>query len=301
VLEKETIDLRALRIFERVARLRGVTAAAGELGLPKSAVSKALTRLEERLAASLLERTSRRVSLTEAGRVLLARCDSLLAEAAAIAGAVREVQDEVRGRLVVAVSPDLGAHLCGGLFPHFLERHPDVTIQLALDYGYADLLDPAFDVAFRVGDVHDDRLVARKVGLVQRALVASPAFLRKHRLRSPGDLSRVPALVFSEGPPIGSFTLTDGKREVSVPVRGQLSARSFPALLRAAEAGMGVAFTPVIVAQNQLRRGTLKRVLPRWQPPAGPILLAYRPGHHRIRRVAALIDFASDPKNGVPG
>ena len=294
VLKRETIELRALRIFERTARLRGVTAAAEELGLPKSAVSKAVSRLEERLAVTLLERSSRRVSLTEAGRVLLARCDSLLAEAEAIAGAVREVQDEVRGGLVVAAPPDLGAHLCGTLFPRFLDRYPDVTIQLALDYGYADLLDPTFDVAFRVGDVHDDRLVARKVGTMQRVLVASPTFLRKHRLRSPADLSRVPALICDEGPPSGSFTLTNGKREVSVPVRGQLSARSFPALLRAAEAGMGVAFTPLIVAESQLQRGTLRRVLSGWQPPSGPILLVYRPGHHRIRRVAALIAFASE-------
>ena len=196
--------------------------------------------------------------------------------------------------------PDLGAHLCGGVFPRFLQRHPDVSIQLALDYGYADLLDPSFDVGFRIGDVHDDRLVAKQVGLVERVLVASPAFLRKHRLRTPADLSRAPALIFGDGPPIGSFTLTNGQREVSVPVRGQLSARSFPALLRAAEAGMGVAFTPLIVAQSQLRAGTLERVLPRWQPPSGPILLVYRPGHHRIRRVAALIAFASEPKTGIP-
>jgi DNA-binding transcriptional LysR family regulator len=110
----------------------------------------------------------------------------------------------------------------------------------------------------------------------------------------------VPALIFGTGSPNATLVVTNGKREVRVAISGRLLAKSFPALLRAAEAGAGVALAPEIVANPYLAGGTLVRVLPRWQPASSPILLVYRPGHQRIRRVAALIEFATQSDSGVP-
>jgi DNA-binding transcriptional LysR family regulator len=283
------MELRELLVFEAVARHRSVTAAARELGIQKSVASKLLGRLEARLGARLLERSSRRIALNEAGRIALDRARSIVSEVADLATDVRELRDEVRGTVVVAAPPDLGAYLAGTFLPALLTAHPELSVALMLDYGFVDLQDPKFDVAFRIGDVKDDRLVARQSGVLRRCTVASPELARKLGLRHPRDLSAAPVVRFSESSREGEWTFESGSETVTVPIVARLVARSFPALLRAAEAGVGVALVPEITAQRALARRDVVRVLPRWRPPAAPIFLVHRSGHQRIRRVAALL------------
>ncbi|MFZ5892745.1 MAG: LysR family transcriptional regulator [Myxococcota bacterium] len=296
----ETIELRELRVFECIARLRSVTRAASELSIPKSVASKLLTRLEQRLDVRLLERSSRRIELTEAGAVLLQRARSVLADIDVLATDVRELRDEVRGTLVVAAPYELGAHLSRHFFPKFLAAHPDVSVRLSLSYSFVDLLDTRFDLAFRVGRVHDDRLVARRVGMLRRALVAAPALLKRYRLRGPEDLAGTPVVLFGEDVLSTTWTLVNAKQEVSVGVRGRFAARSFPAVAGAAEAGVGVALVPELAAHSRLEEGVLVRVLPDWHPTHAPIFLVHRSGHQRIRRVAALLAFASQKDAPIP-
>ncbi len=295
----ETIEVRELLVFEAVARHRSVTAAAAELRIPKSVASKLLGRLEARLGSRLLERSSRRIVVNEAGRIALDRARSIVTEVADLATDVRELREEVRGTVVVAAPPDLGAYLAGTFLPALLALHPELSIALLLDYGFVDLQDPKFDVAFRIGDVKDDRLVARRTGMLRRCAVASPALAKKLRLRHPRDLTAAPVVRFSESSREGEWTFENGPESVTVPIAARLLARSFPALLRAAEAGVGVALVPEITAQRALARRDVVRVLPRWQPAAAPIFLVHRSGHQRIRRVAALLAAARNEGLGA--
>lgn len=291
VSPEETIDARELRVFLRVAELKSVTRAAFELRLAKSSVSKIISALEERMGVRLLERTSRRVEPTQAGQLLQRRARSLVEELDRLVADVREMQNEVRGQLTVAAPPDLAALVTRTLLPSFIRAHPGLRVALRADYGFADLQDPAIDVSIRVGSVRDDRLVARPIGLVRRILVASPEYARAHPLHKPTDLSQHSALVFAEESTPLPWMLTSGRRRTEVSVSGSLCARSFPVLLAAAEAGLGVTLVPVVLAQPLIRSGRLVQVLEQWGQEDAPILLVYRFGQHQVRRVAVFIEY----------
>lgn len=298
---KETIGASDLRVFVKAAELRSVTRAAHAFGISKSTVSKTLAALEEQLGSVLLERTSRRVEITPAGQLLLERARSVLLELDRLSEDVRELADVVRGQLTVAAPPDLGALLTTDLFARFLARYPQVRLALRLDYGYVDLQDPSLDVGIRIGGVQDDRLVARKVGDVERVLVASPRFARGHRLETPHDLTTCPALVFADttGPFRWRLQNERGK-PAEVTVSGPLAARSFPTLLRAAEAHLGVALVPELLAQAELRSKRLVKLLPAWRQVDAPILLVHRVGQQKLRRVRAFLDFVHDELSARP-
>jgi DNA-binding transcriptional LysR family regulator len=288
---EETIDTTDLRLFARVAELRSVTRAADELGVSKSTVSKSLSALERRLGVRLLERTSRRVALSEPGQVMLARARSILSELDALTTDLRELRDGVRGRLTIAAPPDLATVLMSDVFPAFLTEFPDLKLSLRVSYSHVDLQDPVLDVAIRIGEVGDDRLVARPVGRIRRILVASPSFARRARLRAPKDLENVQALVFSEETPAAEWALQQEQKRVSVAVSGQICAHSFPVLIRAAEVGLGVALIPELLVRPSIEQGTLVRVLPEWLQGDAAITLVHRVGHSRLRRVEAFLRF----------
>lgn len=296
-----TIDANDLRIFVKTAELRSVTRAAHAFGVSKSTISKTLAALEEQLGSGLLERTSRRIDITPAGQLLLDRARSVLHELDRLSADVRELTDVVRGQLTIAAPPDLGALLTAGLFARFLTRYPDVRLALRLDYGFADLQDPSLDVGIRIGSVQDERLVARKVGDVVRVLVASPRFARSHRLETPDDLTTCPALVFAETTAPFRWRLQNERgKPAEVTVSGPLAARSFRTLLRAAEAHLGVALVPELLAQAELRSKRLVTVLPAWRQLDAPILLVYRVGQQKLRRVRAFLDFVQEELSVAP-
>jgi DNA-binding transcriptional LysR family regulator len=292
VRETETIETRSLRVFERVAELKSLTRAAAELGMPKSVVSKELTRLEQRLEVTLLERTSRRIEITLAGQTLLYKARSLLGELDALTRDLQSQSTELRGELTICVSPDLAAILTSRLFPAFIRQHPEVRICLQVDYGYVDMFNPGLDLAIRIGPVQDDRLVAKRITSLRRVLVASPDWAAANPLNNVADLAHVSALIFSEQGPHTRWRLTDGRRTHEVEVSGVIRARSFPVLLRAAEAGLGVTIAPELLVEDQIESGRLVRVLAQLRSPEIPIQLVHRIGQSRIRRVAAFIEFA---------
>jgi DNA-binding transcriptional LysR family regulator len=297
----ETLRLADLQIFLEIARASSITGAAAALDVPKAGVSKALARLERRLGVMLFERNTRRLAITPAGVLLQKRAEQLTGD---IEGLVEEIgrdQREVRGTLSVAAPPDLGAWLAERLFPDYLAQHPRVRLALKLDYGLHDLFDPEIDVAFRVGTIRDDTLVARQVGSIKRILVASPAVGQRLSWRKPESVSEGPCLTFSEErEPRAAWTLTDGKVSRSFEVEGRLAARSFPALLAAARAGLGVAKVAEFLAAPHIARGELVRVLPRWSSPAFPVFLLHRVGQQRVQRVAALLAFLAQRRAPVP-
>lgn len=295
VSNRETIETQLLRVFVAVSRNSGVTAAADALGIAKSAVSKQLSALEARLQVRLFERASRRIALTAEGRLLLPRAESILAELDQFLDDAGQRVALVNGTVRIAASPEFGAFLAEHFVPALLKSHPGLRVAMSLEYRFDDLHDPVVDLAFRLGSLNDDRLVARPLGEFARALVCSASFARAHRLETPAQLEQVNALMFSTHELAEVWPLVgrhDRRRRHDASVRGSLGVRGFEALAAAAAAGLGVARLPLFVAAPRLALGSLVRVLPAWQPTAVPVFLAYRAGVSRVGRVRAVIDLA---------
>jgi DNA-binding transcriptional LysR family regulator len=300
VSDLRTMDFQQITSFLAVVRSGGVSAAAQQLGLAKSAVSKHVTQLEAILRVKLLERSSRRVSLTREGEHLLARLESLLAEGERLIEQAREAHARPEGLVRIAATPDFGGLVAERFFPLVVERHPGLELAMEPSYAFADLQDPAFDLAFRVGQVNDERLVARELGEFQRVLVASPQYLRAHPTRTPADLGERQCLLFSGTRTEADWTLRGRKdgREHGVTVRGSLAVKSFRVLAALAERGAGIANVPDFLVQDALAEGRLQRCLPGYASPSTRVLLTYRVGSDKIRRIRAVLDLALEH---VPG
>ncbi len=290
-----TLGHLELLVFSQVVRSGGITAAADELDMAKSAVSKQLARLEERLQVRLLVRNARRLDLTAEGEHLLPMVESLIAETQRLVEVANEEISAPAGRVRIAASNEFGELMMATLMPEINRRYPEIEIGVKLGYSFDDLQDPAFDLAFRIGNVNDDRLVSHELGRFYRVLVASPELPGLSDLSDPWQLQDFNCMIFSsedhqrEWP---MFHARNSQQVLRVPISGRLSALSFSALATAAEAGSGIAFVPDFVAQRGISRGTLTRVLPDWRSADAPVFLAYRYGSHKIARIRTVIDLA---------
>ncbi|CAG1015366.1 HTH-type transcriptional regulator DmlR [Burkholderiaceae bacterium] len=297
VSDVATIEIRELRCFVAVGRRLGITAAARSLDLPKSAVSKTLSALEARLGLRLFERSSRRVALTREGESLLARAEAILADLENLMTEARHEFVEPAGTVRIAASPEFGALLVSRFIPGLLRRHPRLQVAMQLEYAHADLLDPRVDLAFRIGGVHDDRLVAKPLGSFGRILVAGPTWAAEHPVSEPRELDSLDALVFSDHDLAADWTMqpadaSSPDKPIDVRVKARLAVRSFSALLAAAAADLGVARVPAFAAAEALARGTVVRVLPHWVSSPARVQLVHRFGMERIGRVRAVLEAA---------
>lgn len=288
----ETPTLADLRVFREAAQRRGITAAALALDVPKSAVSKVLTRLEAQLGVKLLERSSRRVALTRAGELLSVKAESLLLEADCLTASLRQEHNEPRGTVRITAPPELGTRFIERVVPAIATQFPELRIVMQLGYEFDDLQDPAIDLALRAGQVHDDRLVGVPIGSFRRLAVASPSYLKAHPVRRPSELAQHPCLVLSANQNTAEWAFSRGTAVEQVRVAGPLAVLSFTALLHAARAGMGIARAPEFTVAEWLRRGELVKVLPGWSAPAAKVFLVHRFAHDRIARVAAVLNAA---------
>jgi DNA-binding transcriptional LysR family regulator len=290
-----------LHIFAEIVHCGGITAAADKMGIAKSAVSKHLGRLEQRLQVKLLARSSRRMQLTHEGERLLPRIESLLAESERLLDEAHEELVKPAGAVNIAASPEFGGFVVKHFLPHLLAHYPDLGIIMKLAYSFEDLQNPSIDLAFRISHVNDDRLVAKPLGEFRRIIVASPAYLRSHPLREPADLAKHNCLIFSGSDLRTSWTLQHREQPEQVehvPVRGNMSVLGFTALLGAVERGAGVASIPDFTAAPLIDQGAIVHCLPSWASPPAPVFIAYRFGAERIGRLKVVID---ESRKMLPG
>jgi DNA-binding transcriptional LysR family regulator len=297
----ETISVADLQCFLAIAQSGSLTRAGLRLGLQKAAVSKSLSRLEQELGVTLFERNTRRLAITRAGSILRTRAEGVISDMQALRTELRRDEREVAGTLTLAAPPELGVVMTRPVFAAYLAEHPRARLRLRLDYNYQDLFDPEIDVALRVGEVRDDTVVARPIWTFRRVLVASSAMLRDCPLKTPADLSRAPCLGFDEGNFSWRWAVTDGESSRTVDVKGRFVARSYPAALAAACAGVGVAFLPEFVVAPLIEQGALLRVLPRFGSELTTVWLLFRPGHSRVRRVSAFAERLVQARDLPPG
>lgn len=268
------MDLNEIAIFARVVQAQSFTAAGRALGLPKSTVSRKISELEERLGTRLLQRTTRTLSLTDAGRAYHQYASRIVTEVEEADRAVSSLQGAPRGLL--RVTSPLAFDLLGPIVSSYLVRYPQVQVQLVCTDRVVDIVDEGFDLAIRAGRLADSSLIARPLGAGHHVVVASPALLDTHGTpRRPQDLERFPALVFGAGADRGRWKLVRKDEEVTVTVRPRLVANDHGVLLDAALAGLGVGLLPVVRCERAVRERRLKVVLSAWCSPEVPIQAVY--------------------------
>lgn len=296
----ESLDVMA--IFARVVEAEGFSAAARELGLSKSAVSKQIARLEDRMGVRLLNRTTRRLSLTEAGETFYQGCRRVVAEAAAAQEAVGHLADRPRGRLAVSAPMSFGVRHLAPILPAFMARFPEVTVDLQLDDRRVDVVEEGFDVALRIGGLSGQSLVARRLAPLCRALVAAPSYLDAHgRLRTVDDLRGHQCLLYSyqESGATWRFAVGGGTREVRV--QGRLRVNNGDALLAACVAGLGVALLPTFICAEALHDGRLEKALPSWRDIGDSAIYAVYPARRNLSpKVRVFVDFLSERFGRTP-
>jgi DNA-binding transcriptional LysR family regulator len=278
-------------VFVRVVEDGSLTAAAKRLGMTTSYASKLVTRLEERLSSQLLIRTTRKLTLTDTGRAYYERCTEAirgLEEAELLA---TDSQQAPRGTLRVTVPSAFGTLFVMGAFAEFMARWPALTLELVFLDRQVDLIGEGFDVALRVGELGDSRLIARRLASTDRILMASPGYLeRAGTPREPEALAAHDCLLYAYHAVPSRWKLRGARGEVEVEVAGRMVANYGLMLVEAAAQGQGLVFVPVLLAAAELRAGRLRRVLPGWHWPMG-VFAVYPPTPRVPAKTRVLVDF----------
>jgi DNA-binding transcriptional LysR family regulator len=280
------MDIEDLRTFVEVADAGGVSPAARRLGVSKSIVSRRLFRLEAELGVQLLARTTRGAGLTEAGVTFRDHAARVCAEIDVARETILPAGD-LRGRLRVAAPLTFGPTLLAPVFAELARRHPLLHVHASYSDRFVDLVGEGFDCAVRVGYLSDSNLMARHVGAIHGALVASPDYIREHGVpETPDELLSHQALM--QGTETWQFM--DGDKTISVHPQGRFKADNGTALAVAAVAGLGIAWLPHCLIENYLASGALASVMTRYPPPTAGMFVVRPPGQHPARKVRVLTE-----------
>lgn len=284
------MDLNRLRIFEAVARTTSFSAAARELRLPKSSVSRGVSRLEADLRVQLLVRTTRRVSVTAAGAALYDRVVPALRSVEAAVGELPEREEEPSGELRVTAPVDLGVLFLAEVVTRYVARYPSVSVDLHLTGRVVDLVGERFDVALRVAaKLRDSTLVVRRAAPIVMRLFASPLYLaRRGTPRTEADLAEHEWVVFRSGPQ--KLRGAEPGEALGVVPRGRIVCDDLLFVRDAVRAGAGLGLLPSFVADPDVAAGTLVRVLPRYERQTATLHVVTPAAKHVPPKVSAFRD-----------
>lgn len=288
------LPLADLEVFVAVAECEGFSAAARRLAVSKAMVSVAIGRLESRLRVRLLHRTTRKLSLTEAGTAMLPHAQRSILAARDAAEAATLGLTSPRGVLRINAPMSFGvAHVAPALGA-FTQAYPEIRVDLALDDRVVDLVQGASDLAIRVGTLADSALVAQRLARSTNVLVASPAYLARHgEPRSPVELGEHAALLYALSPTGARWELARGSRTTTVRMDARLQANSSLALHHAVREGLGIARMPMFIVGPDLAAKRLKRVLADWSF-VDQGIYAVTATRDAPRKTRAFIDFFKD-------
>ena len=286
-------DFEALAIFAKVVEMRSFAGAASELALSKATVSKAVTRLEERLGARLFNRTSRQLALTDAGQRLSQRAAQLLADGEAAENEALAQAVTPRGLVRLAVPMTFGVKTIAPLLPDFLKAYPEVAIDMHLSDAKVDLIGEGFDAGIRIGILPDSSLLARRLCAMPRYMVAAPSYLKRHGTPThPMHLGQHKCFGYTYLATPGVWQFTNAKGEqASVRPSGALRVNNGEAVMPALLAGLGIANLPEFIIGDAIAAKKVNVILKDWKQPEGAVHLLMPPGGPRPARVEALADF----------
>lgn len=295
------VDFESIRIFLRVAERGSFTAAASQLGLPLTTVSRKVKALEEMLGIQLIYRTTRRVSVTEAGQAYYESCvraEEILEEADR---SVRALRMEPSGTLRVLMPYTLGLLVVEPQLADFRRKHPQVQIVLTYDNDPLDLIERGLDVALRYGPLADSVYAMRHLGWSRAKLAASPSYLERHgEPSSPADLANHALLLMGNVAPLATLRLVDDRGEAAeVTVRPALMSNESGTLIRQAIAGEGIGLFSAQFSAGRFASGELKPVLPQWRRAQDMELTVVFPQHATLDlKVRAFVDFLVEVFSG---
>jgi DNA-binding transcriptional LysR family regulator len=283
--------LLALRLFVRVARSGSFSAAARELDLSQPSVSRIIAALEKDIGAALVTRTTRAVTLTDAGHEYLGQVEAILASLDEAEHAARGSR-ELRGSLRIAMSASFGVREVIPLLPDFLARHPLLEVSLSMSDQRQDTIKDGVDVALRLGALPDSSATARLIGRTHRLIAASPSYLRTHGTPgSPEDLGSHAAIIGPAGTTAGTWSFRQGGQEASVRIASRLTVSANEAAVAAAVAGIGIVTTALWGCRAELASGALVRLLPDWQMGDVEVHGMFTPGRPPKPAARALVEY----------
>jgi DNA-binding transcriptional LysR family regulator len=288
-------DFEGLAIFAKVVETRSFAGAALELKLSKATVSKAISRIEARLGARLINRTSRRLALTDSGRQLADRAAHILAEGEAAEDAALAQATVPRGVIRLAAPMSFGLLHVAPVLPEFLAAFPEVSIDLHLSDAMVDIVGEGFDAAIRIAVLPDSSLVARRLCDMPRYLVGSRTYLNRHgRPTHPLHLAQHRCIGYSYTTATEVWRFSKGGESASVRPSGPLRVNNGDAMMPALIAGTGLGILPEFILREALATGRLEKLLPDWSLASGAVYWVTPPGGPRPKRVEVLADFLTE-------
>ena len=289
-------SLTDIVVFVRVVDDGSFTRAAERLKLSRSVVSKYVTRLEGRLGARLLNRTTRRLSLTEAGRIFYERSRRGLQDIEEAEAEVSRLQEKPRGVLRINSPMSFGILHIAPALPEFLAQHPEVSVEMNLDDRVVDVIEEGFDVSIRIAEMPDSSLIARRLAPCRHVIVAAPAYLEKHGTpRTPEDLRDHNIISYSYQASAHDWHfISPDNKQVSVPVSGSMQANNSLALREVLLCGVGITRTPTFVVGKDVQDGHLLSILGNYRTLEVSIYLVYPQRRHLSPKVRAFVDFMAD-------
>jgi DNA-binding transcriptional LysR family regulator len=290
-----------LVVFHSVVKHASYAKAAEDLALSHSGVSRIVTRLEERLGVRLVQRTTRKLSLTEAGTAFHARTSQILLDLADAEAELQTAQLRPRGTLKVTASVVFGQLYLGPLIPELLEHFPELSIDLSLTNRFVDLVDEGIDLAIRIGSLTDSRLIARRLCNNKRVLVATPGYLKQRGVpKAPADLKGHDAILFTAFARPREWRLIGPDGPLSVNVSGRLATNNVEVASTAARQGLGITVGATLSVGKALLSGELVRVLPDYEFEPTAVFAVYPSARQLSTKVRATVDFLVERMEDPP-
>ncbi len=285
--------LSAMSVFNRVARLESFSAAARETGMSKTAVSRHVSDLETALGVRLLNRTTRRMSLTEAGHAYFARSSAIIADIEELQNSVRHLHRQPTGVLRVTSAVTFGHTSIAPLIGGFLAEYPEISVQLDLTNRFVDIVEEGFDLAIRVGSLQSSSLISRALVPAKRYACASPAYIdRQGEPAKPSDLASHACVVFLAQGSEARWHFANSDGEHSVTVTGRLRVNSTEAATQAVRDGVGIGVLPDYAIHGLLASGEVRRVLTGYDIKGDHHIYAIYPHRHQLSaKVRVFIDY----------
>jgi DNA-binding transcriptional LysR family regulator len=295
------MDLNDIVVFTKVVETRSFTGAADALGLPKSTVSRKLAQLEERLGVRLVQRTTRKLALTEIGEAYYERCSRIVADLASAEQLVTDMQATPRGRLRVTSSVDFATRWLGGIIAEFLAIHRDINVELEATDRVVDLIEEGFDVAIRFGPMPESTLIARRLCGISLVLVAAPSYIqRRGAPKTIDELDDHEHVLFTPVTRNQTWTFVNGDASYELGRPARFASNNFGAVRDVAIAGGGIAGMSDFMVDEELASGALVRILPDWTTRLNEVHAVYPARQNLPPRLTLFLDHLAKALNPPP-
>lgn len=290
------MSLEGLAAFVQVVDSGGFSAAAREMGLSTSFISKQITRLENRLGSRLLNRTTRKISLTDVGRIYFERSKQIILDAEDAERSIHSLSGTPRGHLKISAAVSFGHAYLTSVLPSFMSNFPDIQLEIELSDRFVDVVAEGFDVVIRVGDLADSSLISRRITQTKGTIVASPGYLKKQGYpKHPSELTEHDCISYSyaKSPNYWEFSESDSK-VFGVKISPRLSCNSAEMEMALVLAGSGITRLPLYICEKQIAKGELIEILSGYEKTSMGIYAIYPHRLHLSAKVRAFIDFLAE-------